>query len=51
MLAERYQWTQEQVEALDPDYMTELMAYIAADGVVRRKHRPKPKKHLTGLAG
>lgn len=43
MLAERYQWTQQEVDALDPDYMTELVAFISADALVKHKHRPKKK--------
>lgn len=44
MLAERYGWTQQEVDSMDPDYMTELTAYISADALIRHKHRPKGKK-------
>jgi uncharacterized small protein (DUF1192 family) len=30
MLAERYHWTPQQVDALDPDFVTELSARINA---------------------
>jgi len=31
VLAERYQWTPAEVQALDPDYLEELMARLAAE--------------------
>lgn len=43
MLAERYGWTEQQVDAMDPDYRTELAAFIAADAMIKHKHRPKKK--------
>lgn len=44
MLTERYHWTQQQIEALDLDYYTELVAFIAAQSVVEHKHRTKAKR-------
>jgi hypothetical protein len=44
MLTERYHWTPEQIDALDPCYVDELFAFITASSAVERKHRPRPKR-------
>lgn len=37
MFAERYAWTPDEVDALEPDYHTELIAFIQADAYVKEK--------------
>ena len=44
MLTERYHWTPDEIDALDPDYLDSLIAFISAQSVIERKHRPKPKR-------
>lgn len=40
MMATRYRWTPEQVNALDPHFLEELMAYQAAEA----RHEEKERK-------
>jgi hypothetical protein len=41
-LAERYHWTPEQIAQLDPDYATELRAWLLAESHhCREKTKPK----------
>jgi hypothetical protein len=43
MLAERYQWTPDEVDAMDGEYIAELVAYINAEAVIKHKHTAKRK--------
>jgi hypothetical protein len=36
-LAVRFQWTPEQVGALDPDFLIELIAYLDAESDLQRQ--------------
>lgn len=44
MLIEKYSWTFEQIDAMDPDDYTELVAYINASQRIEEKHRTKTKR-------
>lgn len=44
MLTERYHWPDFFIDAIDPDYRESLIAFISAQSVIQRKHRPKPGK-------
>lgn len=44
MLAERYQWTPEQVDRLDPDYIDYLLARIAAESDYQESERKKAER-------
>lgn len=39
VLANRYNWTPEQVDALDPDFYEQIMAFLRAEGVVEAAKR------------
>lgn len=43
-LAERYGWTPQQVNALDPDVLTEILARIEAEGIILAREREKAER-------
>lgn len=47
MLIERFNWTFAEIDAIDPDDYTELIAYINASARIEEKHRPKPKRRTS----
>jgi hypothetical protein len=44
MLAERYHWTPEQVDRLDPDYIDELMIRISVEAEHQEIERKKQER-------
>lgn len=51
MFAEQYGWDQQQVEAMDPDYRTELSAFLSAKGAIQHKYRAKKKVRSHAQSG
>ena len=48
MLADRYRWTPEQIDRMDPDYLEELQARMRAEGIVaeeRRQAEERKRRH------
>ena len=45
-MAMRFKWTPEQVNALDPQYLEELLAFLAADA----RHTEKERKDAEAKA-
>ena len=44
MLAERYHWTPEQVDRLDPDYIDELLMRMSAEADYQEAERKKQER-------
>ena len=43
-LAERYQWTPDQINDMDPDYIEDLLSRIRADGDVQREKEAQAER-------
>lgn len=43
-MALRFQWTPQEIDAMDPDFIDELAARLEAEGIAEDKRRKRSKK-------